>query len=279
MLGLVLDDEPRRRGRPPKVRSPEEVDHVDLRAFAVTQTVLREHMSELKGDRCADGCRFQYRLRQLGYRIAYLPGQLAAGGRLAAGPSGAELEADLAFHPGEREAMARLQQSYRLGEEVLTPAPPATTRSSRSWPRRSTSARPTTCRSATRTRCAAPAATGCASRRTTSSDARPDARAAGGRVSGAVRRRVAGRPGRLDGAPPARARRGAGGRLSSVRLQPGAALRRQRLGAQHLGRGRDPGRGRHRARGGVSRGFAARNAATRLHRRPRRRAGRGGGLG
>ena len=44
----------------------------------------------------------------------------------------------------------------------------------------------------------------------------------------------------------ARARRGAGGRLSSVRLQPGAALRRARLGAQHLGRGRDPGRGRGR---------------------------------
>ena len=121
MLGLVLDDEPRRRGRPPKVRPPEEVERVDLRAFAVTQPVLRQHLSELQGDRCADGCRFQRRLRQLGYRIAYLPGQLAAGERPAAGPSGAELEADLAFHPGEREAMARLRQSYRLGEEVLTP--------------------------------------------------------------------------------------------------------------------------------------------------------------
>jgi hypothetical protein len=121
MLGLVADDEPRRRGRPPKVRPPEQVDHVDLRAFAVTQTVLREHVSELKGDRCADGCRFQPRLRRLGYRIAYLPGQLAVGGHPVAAPSGAELEADLAFHPGEREALARLQQSYRLGEEVLTP--------------------------------------------------------------------------------------------------------------------------------------------------------------
>ncbi len=121
MLGLVLDDEPRRRGRPPKVRLPEDVDRVDLRAFAVTQPVLRQHLSELQGDRCADGCRFQRRLRQLGYRIAYLPGQLAAGGRPATGPSGAELEADLVFHPGEREAMVRLRQSYRLGEEVLTP--------------------------------------------------------------------------------------------------------------------------------------------------------------
>jgi hypothetical protein len=121
MLGLVLDDEPRRRGRPPKVRPPEEVDHLDLRAFAVTHAVLREHAKELKGERCADGCRFQNRLRRLGYRIAYLPGQLAAGGRLAAGPSGAELEADLAFHPGEREALARLRQSYQLGEEILTP--------------------------------------------------------------------------------------------------------------------------------------------------------------
>ena len=77
--------------------------------------------------------------------------------------------------------------------------------------------------------------------------------------------------------PPARARRGAGGRLSPVRLQPGAALRRDRLGAQHLGRRRDPGRGRRRRGGGVSRGSAARNAAPRLHRRARRRAGRGGG--
>jgi hypothetical protein len=121
MLGLVRDDEPRRRGRPPKVRPPEEADHVDLRAFAVTQTVLREHMSELKGARCVVGCPFEHRLRRLGYRIAYLPGQLAADRLPAARPSGAELEADLAFHPGEREAMVSLRQSYRLGDEILTP--------------------------------------------------------------------------------------------------------------------------------------------------------------
>jgi hypothetical protein len=60
-------------------------------------------------------------LRELGYRIAFLPGQLATGERPVALASGAELEADLAFHPGEREAMAGLQQSYRLGDEVLTP--------------------------------------------------------------------------------------------------------------------------------------------------------------
>ena len=34
------------------------------------------------------------------------------------GPSGAELEADLAFHPGEREAMSALHQSYALGDVV-----------------------------------------------------------------------------------------------------------------------------------------------------------------
>ena len=121
MLGLVLDDEPRRRGRPPKVRPPEEVAELDLRAFAVTHTVLREHVKALKGERCTRGCRFQQRLRRLGYRVAYLPGQLAAGAPPAPGPSGAELEADLAFHPGEREALAALRQSYRLGEEILTP--------------------------------------------------------------------------------------------------------------------------------------------------------------
>ena len=121
MLGLVATDEPRRRGRPPRVRPPEEIDQVDLRAFAITQFALREHLSELKGERCAEGCRFQQRLRELGYRIAYLPGQLATGERPIALESGAELEADLAFHPGEREAMAGLRQSYQLGDEVLTP--------------------------------------------------------------------------------------------------------------------------------------------------------------
>lgn len=121
LLGLVADDEPPRRGRPPKVRSPQWVERIDLRAFAATQAVLREHVVELKGERCASGCRFQERLGRLGYRAAYLPGQLAAGGRRLVGPSGAELEADLAFHPGERESMAGLRQSYGLGDVVLTP--------------------------------------------------------------------------------------------------------------------------------------------------------------
>jgi hypothetical protein len=121
MLGLVLDDEPPRRGRPPKVRPPHEVERIDTRAFAVTRAVLREHAVELKGAHCASGCRFQDRLQELGFHLAYLPGQLAGQGRSVAGPSGAELEADLAFHPGEREAMSGLRQSYGLGEVVLTP--------------------------------------------------------------------------------------------------------------------------------------------------------------
>jgi hypothetical protein len=121
MLGLVADDEPRRRGRPPKQRPLEAVEHVDLRAFAIGQTLLREHARELPGERCAAGCRFQQVLVERGYRLAYLPGQVAAGARLAVRPAGAELEADLAFHPGEREAMAGLRQSYGLGDVVLTP--------------------------------------------------------------------------------------------------------------------------------------------------------------
>jgi len=129
MLGLVAADEPRRRGRPPRQRPPEPVDHVDLRCFAVTHSVLREHARELPGERCADGCRFQQVLLERGYRLAYLPGQVAAGtpltaasgATLAARAAGAELEADLAFHPGEREAMAGLRQSYGLGDVVLTP--------------------------------------------------------------------------------------------------------------------------------------------------------------
>ena len=123
MLGLLCEGESRRRGRPPKSPVPQDVELVDLRAFAVTQAVLREHLGELRGERCAEGCRFQQRLRQLGYRIAYLPGKVKPAGPSAASPLGSELEADLAYHPGEREALALLRQSFRLGEEVLMPCP------------------------------------------------------------------------------------------------------------------------------------------------------------
>jgi len=121
MLGLVTTDEPRRRGRPPRQRQAEAVEHVDLRAFAVTRSVLRAHARELPGERCAEGCRFQRLLVGQGYRLAYLPGQVAAGVSPAMRAAGAELEADLAFHPGEREAMAGLRQSYRLGDVMLMP--------------------------------------------------------------------------------------------------------------------------------------------------------------
>jgi len=123
MLGLLCDGETRRRGRPPKSPVPQDVERVDLRAFAITQDVLREHLGELRGERCAEGCRFQRRLRELGYRIAYLPGKVKPGGPIDASPLGSELEADLAYHPGEREAISLLQQSFRLGEEVLMPCP------------------------------------------------------------------------------------------------------------------------------------------------------------
>jgi hypothetical protein len=121
LLGLVREPEPRRRGRPPKTRTPEAVDEVDLRAFAASSDVLRLHAAELAGERCAVGCRFQGLLRQRGYRLAYLAGQVAAAARESLAPTGTELEADLAFHPGAREAMARLRQSYALGDVVLTP--------------------------------------------------------------------------------------------------------------------------------------------------------------
>jgi len=121
MLGLVRDDEPRRRGRPPKARAPEDVDEIDPRAFAMTAEILREHAAEMRGERCDEGCRFQDRLRRLGYHIAYLPGQLRSGTAPVAGPAGGALEADLAYHPGEHEAISRLRQSYQLGEQVLSP--------------------------------------------------------------------------------------------------------------------------------------------------------------
>jgi len=123
MLGLLCEGEARRRGRPPRTPAPLDVEQVDLRAFAVTQTVLREHLGELRGERCAQGCRFQHRLRELGYRIAFLPGKVKPLGALAVSPLGSELEADLAYHPGEREAMTLLQQSFRLGEEMLMGCP------------------------------------------------------------------------------------------------------------------------------------------------------------
>ena len=121
LLGLVREHEPRRRGRPPKTRSPEPVDEVDLRAFAASADVLRLHAAALAGERCAAGCRFQELLRRRGYRLAYLAGQVAAATPESVASTGAELEADLAFHPGAREAMARLRQSYALGDVVLTP--------------------------------------------------------------------------------------------------------------------------------------------------------------
>ena len=123
MLGLLCEVETRRRGRPPKSPVPIDVEQVDLRAFVITRTALREHVGELRGERCAEGCRFQRRLRQLGYRLAYLPGKVKLAGPVDVSPLGSELEADLAYHPGEREAMALLRQSFRLGEEVLMPCP------------------------------------------------------------------------------------------------------------------------------------------------------------
>lgn len=123
MLGLVQVPEPRRRGRPPKSRrAPLPVDWVDLRAFVTRRALFREHETGLMGEHCAEGCRYQVRLRDLGFRVAYLPGQvkLADGVPRPAG-NGFELGADMPFHPGPDEAMGQINQVYRLGEEILLP--------------------------------------------------------------------------------------------------------------------------------------------------------------
>ena len=181
MLGLVLDDEPRRRGRPPKVRlarrgrprRPARLRrHPDRAARAPERAPGRPLRRRLPVPAQAAPARLPDRLPARPARRGRTSGAGALGRRARSRPRLSPRRAR-----GDGPVCGRATGSAKRSSR---PAPPATTRSSRSWPRRSISARRTTCRSATPTPCAAPAATGCASRRTTSSDARPDARGAGG---------------------------------------------------------------------------------------------------
>ena len=108
----------------PSARSPEAVDHVDLRAFAVTQTVLREHEQRAaQGERCAEGCRFQQAAAGAA-AIASPTCPASCDRRRAARGAGRGRRARRPTSPFTRRsasAMARLRQSYRLGDDVLTP--------------------------------------------------------------------------------------------------------------------------------------------------------------
>jgi hypothetical protein len=123
MLGLVVEHEKPRRGRPPKHRrAPEAVDAVDLRAFATRRDLFGEHEAALRGEKCIAGCRFSTRLRSLGARTAYLPGQVRLEPRPAVcSPSSRDCYSELPAHDGPGQAMSALRQVYQLGEEVLLP--------------------------------------------------------------------------------------------------------------------------------------------------------------
>jgi hypothetical protein len=123
MLGLVSENEKPRRGRPPKhARAPEPADIVDLRAFVTTRRFFGEHESAMMGEKCVAGCRFTARLRELGARTAYLPGQVKLAPRGGScGSAARDCSSGLPVHDGPGAAMANLRQVYQLGEEVLLP--------------------------------------------------------------------------------------------------------------------------------------------------------------
>jgi hypothetical protein len=111
----------RGRGRPRTVHvEPIEVDHLDMRCF-----VTRRDQPECVACELVDGpagvCRFQERLREGGRRLAFLPGLVTALDIVEV-PRGFDAhvhEADLPPHEGATGAMQRLEQAYRLGDDVL----------------------------------------------------------------------------------------------------------------------------------------------------------------
>ena len=121
-LALVKAAEPRRRGRPPRPRfEPEYTDVISTRCFVTRRGLFERHEVELLGEQPVDGCLYQERVRRLGYRLAYLPGQVldAADPDHLATPDGLNLESDLPFHEGASGAMEGLRQVYQLGDGVL----------------------------------------------------------------------------------------------------------------------------------------------------------------
>lgn len=122
-LGYLPAEQRRRRGRPPKPRGEAEtVAQMDWRCFATRRDVILEHEPRLLHEAAAGwDCPFRRRLREMNLRLAYLPAQATAVSDRR-GPLPEDLEsppeAALPLHGGELGAKQRLQQVYRVGDDL-----------------------------------------------------------------------------------------------------------------------------------------------------------------
>jgi hypothetical protein len=125
MMGCLSLLEPpgrRGRGRPPKIREePQELDHVDTRCFVTRRDLLTRHGCGVAQRAMTGACAFQDHLRANGLKLAYLPGQAVAPTLDETVRAGSDLlpEGELPAHLGPTGAMRRVEQVYRLGDDVL----------------------------------------------------------------------------------------------------------------------------------------------------------------
>ena len=121
-LGLLLPRQQKRRGRPPKPRSEAEIsESVDWRCFATRRDVFLEHERQMLNELIGWDCPFQKRLKEMGMRLAYLPGQvtIVSTHEVAAEDALAIPEGGLPVHGGPLGAMKRVEQVYRVGDDVV----------------------------------------------------------------------------------------------------------------------------------------------------------------
>lgn len=111
----------RGRGRPRTVHvEPLPIDHLDMRCYITPRRLATKPSCVTAADGGPGGCGFQRALGRGGLRLAYLPGLAKPLDleRVPQVPSTAH-EGDLPLHEGASGAMQRLQQAYRLGDDVL----------------------------------------------------------------------------------------------------------------------------------------------------------------
>lgn len=120
-LGLVESGGRRRRGRPPKPHHrPVLVDAVDTACFITPHHVFERHESELLGERPADHCAYQARLREIGMQLAFCPGLVKrADAQTAVAESRGGIDTLLPLHDQSNGAQEPIRQVYQLGEDVL----------------------------------------------------------------------------------------------------------------------------------------------------------------
>lgn len=124
-LGLIEPEERRRRGRPPKSRRElVPVERVDTTCFVTSHDLFERHESELLGERPADRCLYQARLREIGMELAFYPGLvkrvgIEAASEAASADDYSDIDAALPLHDLSSGAQQRIHQVYELGEDVL----------------------------------------------------------------------------------------------------------------------------------------------------------------